>query len=256
MIVKSIKYLFNGLVTGVKTLTLIVQLAIATAILGVVAYIAYPFMNYPAPTIPTEELDTDYISWSLYHTSNDLVYQQLTIFRTGKSQLVTTRQSGDYDIPDNLNDIKMSFNKESGIITFSKLNVLPESQARRLFNDAVQKGALDLKTVSNTSKKMIIATHFYGKERKVGGPQHMSHPYHYLHQIYYNRQHWKDVSELISKNSGYRDLLKKQLYVKPEKKNNNDSNPPPEGDENPLVDPDGEEPTPSELEQTDNDPEN
>src|SRR5690606_19500506 len=108
------------------------------------------------------------------------IYQQLTLRRDGSNQIEITRPMNDPDMPMG-GGWHPTKNKQTGMIVYSKTDLVEAGKAKRLFTQAIDAGLLDLQDAAPEQGLVLRIEYAIGDDSATRtGPAFVGRAYHWL----------------------------------------------------------------------------
>jgi len=212
---KFFRFIHRTIILILKSIYWLLVLVLLAVIAGVV-YLLYPLYNPPPLRIPISQDSDDFIRWTLHlEPKNPAIFQQLTVYRDGRSEGLIARPFGDYDTPE-LPAWKLGRNRDNGSLEFRKEEILTELLADRFFRAGVNSGVADIRDESYHEGQQLTIEIKIGHETLTAtGPAFLGSPIAYPPEKWLNRICWQKLGQIIAQNPKVREILSRKHYVKP-----------------------------------------
>ncbi|MBI4023632.1 MAG: hypothetical protein HY360_01540 [Verrucomicrobia bacterium] len=178
--------------------------SIRLVVLAALAYFLQPLYFSPKPTQPSSRGAQDSVSWKFQSALNPKVSQALVVYGDGRSVATLLRPMGDPDTPEAW---KIRRDKESGMIEFTKENLVSVEGGRALFQGAIDAGILDLQPEPAPAEQVEVQMSFGGATRKIAGPQHVASAADWRPNVWRNRMRWQKIAGLIQNDAALQSAL-------------------------------------------------
>lgn len=217
----SIKTFFKVIRTTFKIIYFILVL-ILLGVIGFIIYCLQPLYTDLKPSIPDELYSSDKITWTFYRYAKDpAVYQRWTVFQDGRNVIEITRETGDFDI-DMMGPIlpwNPKMNKETGLITFKRKNVISKEKASRIFREAIKSGVMDIVDLPSLDGSRCRIDVEIGLDSRIAeGPDFLGATPAYPPEKWIKKIYWQKVTQLINTDSQLKKYMSKLKYLKNKQK--------------------------------------
>ncbi len=178
-------------------------------VLAVAAYAFHPLYMPMTATQPATIAPGDSITFRFNEVEDKNVYQELLLHGDGRNTIRILRPQGDADLPEG-GGWKLKNDKELRIIHFSKEDLIDIAKGKRLFQQAVEAGVLDLKDLPHEPGNILEVSYSIGDTTgSVTGPAFVERAYHWNPSVWKNQQRWQDIILLLKDDVELRRLLSK-----------------------------------------------
>lgn len=184
------------------------------AILGALLYFLRPLYAPPKGTVPDQIAPNDFVSVTFHSATNPAVVQKFTIHGDGENVLTITRAMGDPDVPELNVHWKVSREKTGGLVQFTRPGLLTDSKAKRLLQELLQAGALDVESLpAPPTEQLEINASFGEKQAHATGPQFVASPLDLNPNVWMNKIRWQKLAHIITSEPALKDHLQKKEVI-------------------------------------------
>lgn len=164
---------------------------------GVVAYLLHPLFYHEPATLPASADSSDSISWKFHDDSEPNVFQELTIFRDGRSRGKIIRPTRDRDIPSDGGWLPHMDAAKQWVI-FEKEGLMPRQEGRELFNELFENGVLDLRSEPSAPPSQFeVEVVCENKTRLFSAPMDIQPTPDWNPEVWKNRLRWRKLVDVI-----------------------------------------------------------
>lgn len=192
-----------------KLTSILIRLLIVA---GLAWYFSPSYMPPKAATTATPGSE-DSIQWKICNDPNPQITQSLTVYGDGRARVVIYRPMGDKDLPDG-GGWKISRDPETQCVEFVKTDLVSPETAKRLFEEAIANGVLDL--ISETAPKgasLEIRTSIAGTAQTATAPLSIPSCFDWNRTRWVNRLRWEKVHQSLKAEAKIYDYLKRKDIV-------------------------------------------
>ena len=184
------------------------------AIVGALAYFLRPLYAPPKGTVPDNLGANDHLSWTFHSATNPAVAQTFTIYGDGRNVLTITRAMGDPDVPELNVNWKVSREKTSGLVQFTREGLLPADKARNILQEALLADALDVKpSPAPPTEQLEINASFGPHQTSATGPQFVASPVALSPNVWMNQIRWQKLGAILNRDPSLKDHLQKKEVI-------------------------------------------
>lgn len=213
----KIKKSLNFIKTVFKTIYYLLVLLLL-GVIGFIIYCLHPLYMELKPTVPDELSSSDKITWTFYrYAKNPAVFQRITVFNDGGNIIEITRENGDFDneMLGPITPWQPKLNKDTGIITFKKKNVIAKEKAKDIFKTAINNGVMDIKMIKSVKGAICkIDFDIGGTVKSISGPDDFTAGPIYPPEKWINNIYWEKLISLIDKDPQIQKYMLKTDFKK------------------------------------------
>jgi len=193
----------------------VISWTIRIAIIVALLYFLRPVYAPPKATMPASIGANDFVSWTFHNDTNASVVQTLILYGDGRHAVIIKRAIGDPDLPELNAKWKTTRDKATGLSQFRYESALSNAEAKRMLDEALRAGALDLQPEpAAATESLDVQTSFGGAQRSVTGPAFLGQPFDINPGKWINRQRWAKLGNIPVQHPELKHLLaKKQVTL-------------------------------------------